>query len=456
MDGVTSDDEEHSTSFECGSDCEPSEVECGYYLGRFDKLLEGIRRHPEKLIYKDVIDLNNEISTLKKCIESEGWNGKQFKNVMDDITDKQKLKSLSLIAVIDFLIYARWFGDFDGDASVIEKTWIKELFEKLEMTLVDEDAIDELATQPLVVLDNLFKNLEVIIELSAEQFIEALNETSLSLETRLKLLCKLPKALKSIKKANSRIRLEKFRLLLEKSGFDENVIKGFSEHFDQLEGLEWSVEQIVHILIMLVNGSRVKNFTIEDLTNCWQTAFDYFMTAGEFEEAVRECHASFNFKTLEKNVHSKAMLKFGQPHEKSLDELFAEIRGLNPWDDSRMSALQNELTGFKESMNSRSNLMGDPTAIGSFKKHDIELWVKEFKKQPETSNVAEKIALVVQAMTLFKKRSVREVQLLSLLVLFKRDVGRLAQINTGEGKTSIIAMLATLLCLEGKKVDIGE
>ncbi|MBN2676163.1 MAG: hypothetical protein JXR30_02815 [Alphaproteobacteria bacterium] len=42
------------------------------------------------------------------------------------------------------------------------------------------------------------------------------------------------------------------------------------------------------------------------------------------------------------------------------------------------------------------------------------------------------------------------------MLLYKSSVGTLAQINTGEGKTAITAMLAVLHALDGKKVDIGK
>lgn len=52
--------------------------------------------------------------------------------------------------------------------------------------------------------------------------------------------------------------------------------------------------------------------------------------------------------------------------------------------------------------------------------------------------------------------SPRDIQILALLILYKTQdsMGRLVQINTSEGKTIIIAMLAIIKVLEGHKVDI--
>ncbi|XP_076279535.1 uncharacterized protein LOC143208734 [Lasioglossum baleicum] len=68
----------------------------------------------------------------------------------------------------------------------------------------------------------------------------------------------------------------------------------------------------------------------------------------------------------------------------------------------------------------------------------------------------ERIAVIKRAMEVTTKVKLRDVQMLSVILLlnYQQNKGRLAQINTGEGKTIIIAMIAAYRALEGHEVDI--
>lgn len=71
-------------------------------------------------------------------------------------------------------------------------------------------------------------------------------------------------------------------------------------------------------------------------------------------------------------------------------------------------------------------------------------------------SIHEQIAVLMRAFKLFKKYEPRPIQILSLLLLLNpsEGQGRLAQINTGEGKTTIVAMLAVIKALAGHTVDV--
>ncbi|CAF0908084.1 unnamed protein product [Brachionus calyciflorus] len=65
------------------------------------------------------------------------------------------------------------------------------------------------------------------------------------------------------------------------------------------------------------------------------------------------------------------------------------------------------------------------------------------------------IAVVTKGVELTNGFQLREIQLLSLLIMLETNgKGRIAQINTGEGKITTIAMLAVIKALCGKTVDI--
>lgn len=78
-------------------------------------------------------------------------------------------------------------------------------------------------------------------------------------------------------------------------------------------------------------------------------------------------------------------------------------------------------------------------------------------KEVNDDNIAGVIAHLNQAMrvSLFENQhGLRDVQILSVLALYKSNGGLMAQIATGEGKTTIIDVFAAINVLNGKKVDI--
>ena len=97
--------------------------------------------------------------------------------------------------------------------------------------------------------------------------------------------------------------------------------------------------------------------------------------------------------------------------------------------------------------------------ISKWKEEHIKSWSKIFMSGFYTIDAYQKLAVVKRAVEVFYQQKItpREVQILSVLLLLnsKEGHGRLAQINTGEGKTMIIAMLAVIKALEGV-VDNGK
>ena len=79
-----------------------------------------------------------------------------------------------------------------------------------------------------------------------------------------------------------------------------------------------------------------------------------------------------------------------------------------------------------------------------------------FMKQSNPVQLEIRCAFILRGVMLFYGFLPRKIQLINLLLLIKKqdDKGRLLQINTGEGKTLIIAMLAVFKFLENIKVDI--
>ncbi|XP_062704579.1 uncharacterized protein LOC134286896, partial [Aedes albopictus] len=140
---------------------------------------------------------------------------------------------------------------------------------------------------------------------------------------------------------------------------------------------------------------------------------------------------------------------FGKSYEYSVDELLDRMSNctLYPTNFDRNEALR-AFNSVKAAYNSNSKLISSQIGIGH--------WAASVKSNYENSTLEEKIAVLIRAVEHCHGFKPRDSQILSLLVLsmVNEDHGRLAQINTGEGKSIIVAMLAVIHALKGVKVDI--
>lgn len=100
--------------------------------------------------------------------------------------------------------------------------------------------------------------------------------------------------------------------------------------------------------------------------------------------------------------------------------------------------------------------------ICDWHKQDIRQWAINLKKKSTIENLYDdlplKLAVIRKACELCFKYSPYHIQQLSVLLLYYNDPnkrGRFAQIPTGSGKTTIIAILVVLLGLHNEKCDIA-
>ncbi|WP_419241541.1 hypothetical protein [Cardinium endosymbiont of Nabis limbatus] len=103
-----------------------------------------------------------------------------------------------------------------------------------------------------------------------------------------------------------------------------------------------------------------------------------------------------------------------------------------------------------------SALLFKEKPISQWNKGEIKEWATYVQSNYQPGLEIELIAGVQHAVKLHYPFSPRPTQLLALLMLLHPayDKGRLAQINTGEGKSLIVAMLAAIHGLQGKQVDV--
>jgi golgin subfamily B member 1 len=302
----------------------------------------------------------------------------------------------------------------------------------------------------LSLLEKVFKAVESNFDDALEYF-QSLNTSNLNREEKSKVLENFEDA--DFKNAMKKIVQARIEKELQKVELSEIP-------FDLMEGLyvaKWKSEEIFNIVTSSMQGLSKENgkVMVQKLFKCFEIASDYSLghdeLANVLEEVKRSLFRRNSGKTieLESIFHSRALKLFTKSQEKNVDELLSEIAELN--EDLKLD-LKKDFLSVKKAL---IRVQIDKEAK-DLNKDDIKTWADQVKNHRIEPSKEQRIAVVVQASNLFNKYTARDVQVLALIMLYKSSIGTLAQINTGEGKTNIIAMLAVLYALEGKKVDIGE
>ena len=138
--------------------------------------------------------------------------------------------------------------------------------------------------------------------------------------------------------------------------------------------------------------------------------------------------------------------------EKTLAQLLIELEKCNQNNPHILSAIQHG--EFKNKIKAITE--AHEGGINTWTAEAILAWSQSMKaSRAQAASLSEIIAVLCRAMALATQHEPRTAQLLSLLVLLDANQhGRLAQIATGEGKSMIVAMLAAINVLQGKKPDI--
>ena len=153
-------------------------------------------------------------------------------------------------------------------------------------------------------------------------------------------------------------------------------------------------------------------------------------------------------------IHNLAIFQtFKGSHIKDLDELKEEIFA----EELDKEFLFNEYKEIEEFYGKNSKICPQFDIIGNWMEDQIKQWAKQLKLNQNMINRYEMIAVIKRTIEITSKFTPEKIQLLALIILLNPNEnkhGRLAQINTGEGKTIIVAMLAAVKALEGHQVDI--
>ena len=107
---------------------------------------------------------------------------------------------------------------------------------------------------------------------------------------------------------------------------------------------------------------------------------------------------------------------------------------------------------------SKSEIFDTDKPISEWERSDILNWWNAFKAYDDKSKntiIREAISVIMRGNKLLHDYSPRFTQIITVLIMINwSNSGLLMQVATGEGKSLIIAMLATLKWLQGHTVDI--
>ena len=170
--------------------------------------------------------------------------------------------------------------------------------------------------------------------------------------------------------------------------------------------------------------------------------------------------------TWSEKLHKIAMSTYFKNigDEKCLSALMDELKSLNQHIEFLDNFIEDRLLNLYEvsliHYRGFSEILKNKKPINQWQENDIKIWASLRKKN--LANIdplklkLETIVIVKKAASLHSKSEINTIQFLLILLFlyYKEDNGILAEVSTGEGKTIIIAMLASILALQGKKVDV--
>ncbi|XP_047128515.1 uncharacterized protein LOC124809060 [Hydra vulgaris] len=231
---------------------------------------------------------------------------------------------------------------------------------------------------------------------------------------------------------------EQLNLLISKLG-DSNTINQ-----EKLENLNQVFEIIDQYNVPLTTHSKILSI-LDQETKTWVKEVNLIAVENNFQVVGKIKNLSELIRELgDKNANNLDILKL---IEDKLDEKIEEVK--NPGLKSKILKSSDEIELHKEI-----------PIISEWNKDYIKLWAKKVKLDnkcfKESYFITEVLAVIKRAYLLTREFHLSDSQILSCFVALhkKHNQGRLLQVSTGEGKSTMVSMLAIVYALKGKKVDI--
>jgi SecA DEAD-like domain len=332
---------------------------------------------------------------------------------------------------------------YDFDAQ--RKNFLRDLINLLKNVTDDEENLIQIVNEyPLKITEDIFEAL--FEEKSAESFInfyKLLKKSLNDFDDRVEYLQKVSLNSQPLPLCISDLSL---KIVLKTFDLNEDLLARFALIMQRLKEKSWSDEIFLEI-IEKVPEKTAKGF--DALMNILEISHDLDVSQENFVKLLE----TVKFKKLYNKIWETQM-KFEQ--SKEIYNYYHELLSLNSMEDG---CLLTDIIELKIKSNEVKNCFESSIngiQIKNVSLENISQFVSYLKTNAHLKD--EKFAFVIKAMELFYKgkRAIREVQILALIILYYSKNCGLAQVNTGEGKSMICAMLAALFALDGKKVDLGE
>ncbi len=394
---------------------------------------------------------------------------------------KQSVEKLTITQIIDLLAMLYSYYDFriENPEDLLIKHHVNEskAFWILEILSTSESFIDESSkekivdlcqTSPLsiIVIEELLAVLTTKIDINLfAECLQLIEKYQISESLLITLINKnTVETIDDLKK----------ELIIQLISAQVNTLIG------QFSGNKYRIDLLTTILCSLVNKgwnlSSLYNLLVSlgeleetEIIDMFEVSYLYKISEIDFYRIYNDKSSKTLVKRLYTHIAQQNFLETG--NEKSVTELIAEIKRMpiNQTNSQLISLLENDqllsiLLG-SDNYSDQSKLTlsrfegNDGRPIKQWTKSDIKKWAIYIRsiKSPQTLLLPEILAVIKRACLLHHGFEPRAVQLLALLFLYTRTEhkGRFAQIATGEGKSLIVAMLATIKALEGETVEVA-
>ncbi|OON18316.1 SecA DEAD-like domain protein [Opisthorchis viverrini] len=244
---------------------------------------------------------------------------------------------------------------------------------------------------------------------------------------------------------------------------DELMVRDLRDRFIQLMLLGWSQNSIEHLLKLLLHLCPQD---LRAFINTLDIVCEYRLREYDRNRAGKSLISFLNQPSnavLESEVHQLAIdCRFPGTADKTVTEIVHELVQQNKGSETECLSEQHLLGNHERILRAycdSSLLVPELNSIRHWKRDSVQNWARKFKQQDNARHpdfVYEMIAVLKRAVELSSQFTPRDVQLVALWCLLNPQPhqGRLLQVDTGEGKTTIVAMFAAAKALQGHKVDI--
>ena len=228
---------------------------------------------------------------------------------------------------------------------------------------------------------------------------------------------------------------------------DHSEKNKFSTIFQQLKTLDWNYAKLKDLQKYIQCTHELSDFI-----DILRTLLFYNLPSSYFEKVKNLLKSSETFLKSLKEVNKLCIEHYWQQQgkEKDSNELLIELKNTNQcMDDRAIDEIESKKSKVDEWISKKS----------TWKEKDIQNWAKKVKSNVIHLNENEAIAVIYQGNFLITSHKLTHTQIFCCLLALEKNLieskkGKLFQVATGEGKSTIICILAIINALKGKKVDV--